>query len=263
MTVAARLQRRNRPKIRRTNRLRTPSLRLLKSRLPTRLSRSSPGSCRPTTTSQSSRNGIWRAALPVIAEIEQKSEVELPAKKQELAKPVEKKRQEPKRVQSQARVAKSETAQSTRTTAAAAAPSGDLRRRIGELKFRHFGTKQAVSAQRIKSRHRSPGLHYRPARKGHSRNIAGSTRSSALDAETLALVHPVAIPPPPVEMAGAQISLVVSLRYNIPRLPLVSQKIPQQEGIGALWMRPRVQSPAIQVVSKPRQHHACSCTLPP
>jgi periplasmic protein TonB len=47
-----------------------------------------------------------------------------------------------------------------------------------------------------------------------STHIVGSSGSLALDAETLECVHRVSIPPPP---AGAQISLVVSLRYNIPR----------------------------------------------
>jgi periplasmic protein TonB len=48
-----------------------------------------------------------------------------------------------------------------------------------------------------------------------SAHIAGCSGSAALAAETL--VHRVSIPPPPAEMAGAQISPVVSLRYNIPR----------------------------------------------
>ncbi len=48
-----------------------------------------------------------------------------------------------------------------------------------------------------------------------SAHIAGSSGSSALDAETLSLVHRVQpFPPPPPEIGGAQISLVVAIRYN-------------------------------------------------
>jgi periplasmic protein TonB len=48
-----------------------------------------------------------------------------------------------------------------------------------------------------------------------SARIAGSSGSPALDAETLALVHRVQpFPPPPPEVAGAQINLVVAIRYN-------------------------------------------------
>jgi len=48
-----------------------------------------------------------------------------------------------------------------------------------------------------------------------SARIAASSGSSALDAETLSLVHRVQpFPPPPPEIAGAQISLVVAIRYN-------------------------------------------------
>jgi protein TonB len=48
-----------------------------------------------------------------------------------------------------------------------------------------------------------------------SAHIARSSGSSALDAETLSLVHRVQpFPPPPPEVGGAQISLVVAIRYN-------------------------------------------------
>jgi periplasmic protein TonB len=163
--------------------------------------------------------------VPVIAEMEQNSEVELPAKKQEIAKPVEKKKQEPKRVQSQARAVKPETAkpaasQSTRTVAAAA-PSGgpspsDWRSQvIGILERNKRYPPGAESNHEEGTAH----LAFTIDRQGRvtSAHIAGSSGSAALDAETLALVHRVSIPPPPAEMAGAQISLVVSLRYNIPR----------------------------------------------
>jgi periplasmic protein TonB len=53
-------------------------------------------------------------------------------------------------------------------------------------------------------------------RQGHvtSAHIAGSSGSAALDAETLALVRRVQpFPPPPPEVAGTQISLVVAMRY--------------------------------------------------
>ncbi len=164
--------------------------------------------------------------VPVIAEMEQKSDVELPAKKQEIAKPVEKKKQEPKRVQSHVRAAKPETAkpaasQSTRTAAAAAAPSGgpspsDWRSQvIGILERNKRYPPGAESNHEEGTAH----LAFTIDRQGRvtSAHIAGSSGSAALDAETLALVHRVSIPPPPAEMAGAQISLVVSLRYNIPR----------------------------------------------
>jgi protein TonB len=54
-------------------------------------------------------------------------------------------------------------------------------------------------------------------RQGHviSAHIAGSSGSSALDAETLSLVHRAQpFPPPPPEVGGAQISLVVPIRYT-------------------------------------------------
>jgi periplasmic protein TonB len=52
-----------------------------------------------------------------------------------------------------------------------------------------------------------------------SAHIAGSSGSSVLDAETLALVHRVQpFPPPPLEVGGAQISLVVAIRYTPGRL---------------------------------------------
>jgi protein TonB len=48
-----------------------------------------------------------------------------------------------------------------------------------------------------------------------SARIAGSSGSSALDTETLSLVRRVQpFPPPPPEVAGAQINLVVAIRYN-------------------------------------------------
>jgi protein TonB len=48
-----------------------------------------------------------------------------------------------------------------------------------------------------------------------SAHIAGSSGSPTLDAETLSLVHRVQpFPPPPPEVAGAQISLLVAIRYN-------------------------------------------------
>jgi periplasmic protein TonB len=163
---------------------------------------------------------------PVIAEMEQKSEVELPPKKQETAKPVEKSKQEPKRVHPQERPAKPEPAkparsQSTRTAAAAAAPSGgpspsDWRSQvIGILERNKRYPPSAESNHEEGTAH----LAFTIDRQGRvtSAHIAGSSGSAALDAETLSLVHRVSIPPPPAEMAGAQISLVVSLRYNIPR----------------------------------------------
>jgi protein TonB len=54
-------------------------------------------------------------------------------------------------------------------------------------------------------------------RQGHviSAHIAASSGSSALDAETLSLVHRAQpFPPPPPEVGGAQISLVVPIRYT-------------------------------------------------
>jgi periplasmic protein TonB len=167
--------------------------------------------------------------VPIIVEMEKKSEVELPAKRQEIAKPVDKKKQEPKRIQSQARAAKPETAkpaaspqsQSTRTAAAAAAPSGgpspsDWRSQVIGILERN--KRYPTSAE---SNHQEGTAHlaFTIDRQGRvtSAHIAATSGSAALDAETLALVHRVSIPPPPAEMAGTQISLVVSLRYNIPR----------------------------------------------
>jgi periplasmic protein TonB len=48
-----------------------------------------------------------------------------------------------------------------------------------------------------------------------SSRIVGSSGSSALDAETLALVRRSSFPAPPPEMHGSQISLTASIRYNI------------------------------------------------
>jgi periplasmic protein TonB len=164
---------------------------------------------------------------PVISEMEQNSEVELPPKKQEIAKPVEKKKQEAKPGQSQARAAKGETAkpvasvhsQSTRTAAAAAASSSgpspsDWRSQVIGILERN--KRYPPSAE---SNHEEGIAHlaFSIDRQGRvtSAHIAGSSGSAALDSETLALVHRVSIPPPPAEMAGAQISLLVTLRYNI------------------------------------------------
>jgi periplasmic protein TonB len=48
-----------------------------------------------------------------------------------------------------------------------------------------------------------------------SARIAGSSGSATLDAETLALVHRVQpFPPPPPEVVGTQITLVVAVRYS-------------------------------------------------
>jgi len=50
----------------------------------------------------------------------------------------------------------------------------------------------------------------------HNAHIVGSSGSSALDRETLSLVERAQpMPPPPAEIAGAQISIVVPIRYNI------------------------------------------------
>jgi periplasmic protein TonB len=126
-----------------------------------------------------------------------------------------------------ARAVKPETAkptasprsQSTWTAAAAAAPSGgpspsDWRSQvIGILERNKRYPPSAESNHEEGTAH----LAFTINRQGRvlSAHIAGNSGSSALDAETLALVHRVSIPPPPAEVAGAQISLVVSLRYNI------------------------------------------------
>jgi periplasmic protein TonB len=163
---------------------------------------------------------------PVIAEMEKKSEVELPPKKQELEKPVQKKKQEAKRVQSQERAVKPETAkpaassrsQSTRT-AAAAAPSGGPSPSDWRIQVIGILERNKRYPPGAESNHEQGTTHlaFTINRQGRvtSAHIAGSSGSAALDAETLALVHRVSIPPPPAEMAGTQISLVVSLRYNI------------------------------------------------
>ncbi|HSP50536.1 MAG TPA: TonB family protein [Pseudolabrys sp.] len=50
----------------------------------------------------------------------------------------------------------------------------------------------------------------------HRARIARSSGSSLLDAETLALVERAApLPPPPPEISGAQIAIVVPIRYNM------------------------------------------------
>lgn len=50
-----------------------------------------------------------------------------------------------------------------------------------------------------------------------SARIAGTSGSQALDEETLSLVHRVQFPPPPAEVGGAQISLIVAIRFT-PRM---------------------------------------------
>jgi protein TonB len=50
----------------------------------------------------------------------------------------------------------------------------------------------------------------------HNARITRSSGSSILDSETLALVERAApLPPPPAEMPGSQIAIVVPIRYNI------------------------------------------------
>ncbi len=117
--------------------------------------------------------------------------------------------------------AKPAASQSTRTATAAAAPSdgpspSDWRSQvIGVLERNKRYPPGAESNHEEGTAH----LAFTIDRQGRvtSAHIAGSSGSAALDAETLALVHRVSIPPPPAEMAGAQISLVVSQRCNIPR----------------------------------------------
>jgi periplasmic protein TonB len=163
---------------------------------------------------------------PVIAEMEHKSEVDLPPRKQELPKLAEKKKQESKPVQSQPRAAKPETAklavssrsQSARTAAATANPTSgtspsDWRSRVIGILERNKRYPPGAESNREEG---SAHLAFTIDRQGKvtSAHIAGSSGSTALDAETLALVHRVSIPPPPAEMAGVQISLLVTLRYN-------------------------------------------------
>jgi protein TonB len=50
----------------------------------------------------------------------------------------------------------------------------------------------------------------------HNARIVRSSGSSLLDRETLALVQRAQpLPPPPPELAGAQIAIVVPIRYNM------------------------------------------------
>jgi periplasmic protein TonB len=156
---------------------------------------------------------------PVIAEMEQKSEVELPAKKQEtvkkqeIAKPVEKKTQEPRHAQSRARTAKSETAKPAAVAALSGGPSpSDWKSQVVGILERN---KSYPPTARSNGEEGTAHLAFSVDRQGRvtSAHIAGSSGSAALDAETLALVHRVSLPPPPAEMAGVQIS--VFLRYNI------------------------------------------------
>jgi protein TonB len=68
-----------------------------------------------------------------------------------------------------------------------------------------------------RSVHGEAQLAFSVDRKGgvHSARIARSSGSSLLDRETLALVERAApMPPPPPEVAGAQIPIVVPVRYN-------------------------------------------------
>jgi len=165
---------------------------------------------------------------PVIAEIEQKSDVELPPKKEEAIKPAQK-RPEAKRTPSRERAkpepekvgaATASRSQTARVAAAASgAPSGgpspsDWKSQVIGILERN---KRYPAAAESKHEQGTAHLAFTINRQGHvtSAHIAGSSGSPALDAETLSLVHRVSFPPPPAEMAGAQISLVVSLRYNI------------------------------------------------
>lgn len=70
-----------------------------------------------------------------------------------------------------------------------------------------------------RSEHGVSSLAFSLNRQGHvtSARIAGSSGSPALDEETLSLVHRVQFPPPPAEVGGAQISLVVAIRFT-PRM---------------------------------------------
>lgn len=168
---------------------------------------------------------------PVIAEIEQKSDVELPRKTEEPKKPSEKKSEpkqvpsrEPRREAKPERTRQSAASRSQPTRMAAATPSGspggggpslsDWRSQVISILERN--KRYPPGAE---SNHEQGVAHLAFAlnRQGRviSAHIAGSSGSAALDAETLSLVRRVSFPPPPPDVAGAQINLVVSLRYNV------------------------------------------------
>ena len=165
---------------------------------------------------------------PVIVETEQKSDVELPRKRAEAQKRTEKKSESKSAAPHEApREAKAErprpsaAAPSQPSRMAAAAPSGSpgggpslsnwKSEVIGILERNKHYPAGAGVAQGVAH------LAFTLNRQGRvtSARIAGSSGSAPLDAETLSLIHRVAFPPPPADMPGAQISLVVALRYNV------------------------------------------------
>jgi hypothetical protein len=93
-----------------------------------------------------------------------------------------------------------------------------LHHRIGEVKLaaswnETSGTRPALDQIMSKAGLIFPSLS--TGREWLHPHIDRSSGSAALDAETLALVHRVSIPPPPAEMAGPQFSFGVWVQYHI------------------------------------------------
>ncbi len=78
--------------------------------------------------------------------------------------------------------------------------------------------KRYPSEARARGEHGTAQLAFSVDRRGgvHHARIVRSSGSSLLDRETLALVARAApLPPPPPEVKGAQIAIVVPIRYDI------------------------------------------------
>lgn len=125
-------------------------------------------------------------------------------------------------VQSQERAVKPEIAKSpapsrSQSTLTVAAPSGghspsDWKRQVSDILERN---KRYPPSARSKGDQGTAVLVFTINRQGKvtSAHIARSSGSSALDEQTLALVHGVSFPPPPAEMIDR--SLVVPVKYNL------------------------------------------------
>ena len=162
---------------------------------------------------------------PVVAELPPK-----PKNVEKRQKPVEPKRQV-QHVQSRDGTAKPDAAKpspvassrSQATGTAAESPSGSPRGGLSVADWRSqvIGilerNKRYPAGAQANNEQGAAHLAFTVNRQGHvtSAHVAGSSGSAALDAETVSLAHRVSFPPPPPDLAGAQISLMVTLHYNM------------------------------------------------
>ena len=116
------------------------------------------------------------------------------------------------------------TAENTAKRAAAPAPGASSRNSYAVLNWKSRlvasleRSKRYPSAARARAEHGVAQLAFSIDRHGgvHNARIVRSSGSELLDSETLALLQRAQpLPPPPPELAGAEIAIVVPIRYNI------------------------------------------------